>query len=108
MSDRIRCIADDLVSEIVKNLVKIHNETPPKITCAANGESLLFWPDSFCGVPADDINQHIEPLCVSWSDLANGAIAEASGWDDMEEAIAGALLFIEKLRDAQRPLEEDE
>ena len=102
--NQIQNIAEELVSGVIINLVKNHNENPPKITHSANNERILFWPESFCGFSGDDMNHDIQPLFVSWVDLADGTIEEASGWEDAEDAINGALLFIAKLREWEKTL----
>lgn len=105
--NRIQNIAEDLVSEIIGNLVKNHNENPPEMTCSASDERIVFWQESFCGFSQEDIiyGMHLEPLSVSWADLADGTIDEANSWEDAEDAINGALLFIARLREWEKTLE---
>ena len=104
--NRIQNIAEELVSEVIGNLVKNHNENPPEMTYSANDERILLWPESFCGFSREDIiyDMDLEPLSVSWVDLADEIIDEASGWEDAEDAINGALLFIAKLREWEKTL----
>ena len=106
--NRIQNIAEELVSEVIGNLVKNHNENPPEMTYSANDERILLWPESFCGFSWEDItfgmNHDLEPLSVSWVDLADEIIEEASGWEEAEGAINGALLFIAKLREWEKTL----